>query len=225
MAITLTAVTSKKGSILLALVLLKLAISAGLFFAFGSKAMAFSEPEFQSAFQQFAAAPGAEEKAAEAFTALLKKEPAHPVLMAYAGAATTKLAGTTMFPWKKMSYAEDGMAMLDKALQLAQAADPKLLHKGTPFLLEVKFVAANTFLAVPGFMNRAERGNKLLNEVLTDAQFEKTASGFRGAVWMRAAGLAMQQKRNADARRFLESVIHSEAPQSAAAKAMLKEVA
>jgi hypothetical protein len=225
MAITLTAVTSKKGSILLALVLLKLAISAGLFFAFGSKAMAFSEPEFQSAFQQFAAAPGAEEKAAEAFTALLKKEPAHPVLMAYAGAATTKLAGTTMFPWKKMSYAEDGMAMLDKALQLAQAAEPKLLHNGVPFLLEVKFVAANTFLAVPGFMNRAERGNKLLNEVLTDAQFEKTASGFRGAVWMRAAGLAMQQKRNADARRFLESVIHSEAPQSAAAKAMLKEVA
>jgi hypothetical protein len=42
---------------------------------------------------------------------------------------------------------------------------------------------------------------------------------------MRAASLAMQQKRNADARRFLESVIHSEAPQSAAAKAMLKEVA
>lgn len=225
MAITLTAVTSKKGSILLTLVLLKLAISAGLFFAFGSKALAFSEPEFQSAFQQFIAASGSEEQAAEAFTALLKKEPAHPVLMAYAGAATTKLAGTTMFPWKKMSYAEDGMAMLDKALQLAQAAEPKLLHMGTPFLLEVKFVAANTFLAVPGFMNRAERGNKLLNEVLADAQFEKTAVGFRGTVWMRAANLALQQKRSADARRFLESVIRSEAPQSAAAKVMLKEVA
>ncbi|MFZ6749028.1 hypothetical protein [Undibacterium sp. Ren11W] len=225
MTTTFNAAVGKKFSILFVLILLKLAISAGLFLAFGSKALAFSEPEFQSAFQQFMAAPGSEEQAAESFTALLKKEPAHPLLMAYAGAATTKLANTTMFPWKKMSYVEDGMAMLDKAVQLAQVADPKLLHGDTPLPLEVKFVAANTFLAVPGFLNRAERGSKLLNEVLADAQFEKTASGFRGAVWMRAAGLAVQQKRHADARRFLESVIRSEAPQSAAAKAMLKEVA
>lgn len=36
-----------------------------------------------------------------------------------------------------------------------------LLHQEVPAVLEVRFAAANTFLAVPGFMNRVARGAKL----------------------------------------------------------------
>ncbi|MFZ6814123.1 hypothetical protein ACO0K3_06615 [Undibacterium sp. Rencai35W] len=202
----------------------KIALSTLLALSISSNAAAYSEPQFQSAFQHFMAhsGQGDEEKAAEAFNTLLKQEPANPLLMAYAGAATSKLATTTIFPWKKMSYAEEGLAMLDKALQIA--ANSTALHDSTPVILEVKFVAANTFLAVPGFMNRSVRGSKLLSDVIDNPQLEKTHAGFRGAVWMRAAALALEQKRPDDAKRFLNNIIQNNAPQAEAARGMLKGV-
>jgi hypothetical protein len=80
-------------------------------------------------------------------------EPTNPVLLAYTGAATAMKANTTWLPWKKMGFAEDGLAQLDKALAMLTPPQ-RPVQNGTPGVLEVKFVAANTFLAVPGFMNR-----------------------------------------------------------------------
>ncbi len=215
----------KKTVALAAILLLKLCFTAAFFSVASAKAMAASEPEFQAALQQLISPTGSKELAAESFSALLKKEPGNPLLMAYAGAAASSLATTTYFPWKKMSYAEDGMAMLDKALQLVAASDGSAMHGTTAVLLEVKFTASNTFLAVPGFMNRGPRGEQLLAEVLAHKQFEQAALGFRGAVWMRAARLALEQKRSDDAKRFLNAVIQNAAPQAEAAKVLLKGVA
>lgn len=215
---------SAKKTSAVAACLLQLSFGAALLGS-GGQALAFSEPEFQSALQLMIAPGGSEERAAEAFSALLKQEPANPLLMAYAGTATARLAVSTVFPWKKMSYAEEGLAMLDKALQLVANVDGSALHGSTAIVLEVKFTAGNTFLAVPGFMNRAARGSKLLDEVLESKQFEQAALGFRGAVWMRAAKLALEQKRTEDARRYLNEIISHNAPQQEAAKGILKGVA
>jgi hypothetical protein len=80
-------------------------------------AMAATDAAFAGAFQQFSSASMGDtssiDKAADSFDALSKAEPANPVLMAYAGATTAMKASTTMLPLKKMSYAEDGMALLD----------------------------------------------------------------------------------------------------------------
>lgn len=203
----------------------KILLASSLALLVSSQAMAFSEPEFKTAFQQFTqSGKGSEEAAANAFNELLKQDPASPLIMAYAGASTGKLAVTTMFPWKKMSYAEDGMAMLEKALQLAAANENAQSHGSTPAILEVKYVAASTFLAVPAFMNRGPRGAKLLNEVLEHKQFDKAEPGFRGSVLMRAASLANEQKRPEDAKRYLNEVVKQNAPQAEAAKAMLKGI-
>lgn len=191
-------------------------------------ASAAPEPAFQSAFRQFNSASAGDtaavDKAADAFDALLKAEPANPVLMAYAGAATAMKAGTTMVPWKKMSYAEDGLALLDKALAMLTPAHDAPVQHGTPGALEVKFIAANTFLAVPGFMNRGARGTKLLNEVLASPLFASAPLPFKGQVWMRAAALATKEQRTADAKRHLNEVIMQGAPQAEAAKAKLAQV-
>ncbi|MFZ6778999.1 hypothetical protein ACO0LD_19405 [Undibacterium sp. Ji83W] len=203
----------------------KILLASSLALLVSSQAMAFSEPEFKTAFQQFTqSGKGSEEAAASAFNELLKQDPASPLIMAYAGASTGRLAVTTMFPWKKMSYAEDGMAMLEKALQLAAANENAQAHGSTPVILEVKYVAASTFLAVPAFMNRGPRGVKLLNEVLEHKQFDKAEPGFRGSVLMRAASLANEQKRPEDAKRYLNEVVKQNAPQAEAAKAMLKGI-
>jgi hypothetical protein len=194
-----------------------------------SPAFAAADAPFQSAFQTFAQAQAGDkaavDAAADAFDTLLKAEPTNPVLMAYAGASTTLKATTTSLPWKKMSFAEDGLAQIDKALAMLTPAHDAPIQRGTPGVLEVRFVAATTFLGVPPFMNRAERGAKLLGEVLASPLFERAPLPFKGAVWMRAAALADKEQRKDDARRYFNEVIQHAAPQADAARAKLKEMA
>ena len=62
------------------------------------------------------------------FTALLQARPGDPRLMAYAGAATAMQARTTWLPWKKIGHAEDGLALIDRALaRLTLAHDAERL--------------------------------------------------------------------------------------------------
>jgi hypothetical protein len=192
-------------------------------------ACAAADAPFQSAFQSFSQASAGDKSAidpaADAFETLLKAEPTNPVLMAYAGASTALKAQSTALPWKKMGFAEDGLAQLDKALAMLTPAHDAPIQRGTPGALEVRFVAATTFLAVPPFMNRAERGAKLLGEVLASPLFERAPLPFKGAVWMRAATQATKDQRKDDARRYFNEVIEHAAPQADAARAKLKELA
>ena len=190
---------------------------------------AASEAQFAPAFTLFSQASAGDgaaiDKAAESFEALLKAEPSNPVLMAYAGASTTMKATTTLLPWKKMNYAEDGMAAQDKALAMLTPEHDAVVQHGTPGSLEVRFVAANTFLAVPGFMNRAARGAKLLGEVLASPLLATAPLGFQGSVWLASARLALKEKRTDDARAYLNQVIKANAPQAQAAREQLKALA
>ena len=203
-----------------------LVVAAAVLLATAAQAAPAPEAQFQGAFAQFSQAQtgdsAAIDKAADAFSALLRAEPDNPVLMAYAGAATSLKATTTRLPWKKMSYAEDGMAMIDKALAMLAPAHNAVVQNGTPGALEVRFVAASTFLAVPGFMNRGARGAKLLGEVLNNPLLAQAPLGVQGAVWLRSAALAQAEKRPEDARKYLNKVINNKAPQADAARAQLK---
>jgi len=196
-----------------------------LIFAAPLRAVA-AAPAFEQALATFAQANNGErsaiEPAAEAFETLLGAEPGNPVLMAYAGAAGAMRARTTLLPWKKMAYAEDGLAQLDKALALLRPTHDAPWQGGIPAALDVKFTAASTFLAVPGFMNRAARGARLLDEVLASPLFAAAPLSFKGRVWLRAAALAADEQRTADARRLLGEVTASGAPQAAEAAARLK---
>ncbi|NDY90223.1 hypothetical protein [Ideonella livida] len=152
-------------------------------------------PALSTAFGQFQrAAEGdkeAMEAAAEALAAALRQQPANLTLLAYAGASQTMLANTTMLPWKKMRFADDGLAQLDKALAQLNAAHEAPDLRGVPTVLEVKLLAANTFLAVPGFFNRSERGARLLHEVLRNPLLASAPASFKESV-------AAAQKRHAD---------------------------
>ncbi len=197
--------------------------------AAASQACAAPEPAFQSAFQQFSQASagdaGAVDKAAAAFASLLQAEPANPVLMAYAGASEAMKARHTALPWKKIGHAEDGLALVDKALALLAPAHDAAVQHGTPGSLEVRLVAANTFLAMPGFMNRGARGAKLLGDVLASPLFAAAPLAFQGSVWMLAASTATKDKRVEDAQRYLNEVISRNAPQADKARALLKAAA
>jgi hypothetical protein len=189
-------------------------------------ALGASEADFLSATKDFDAAQAGDaaalQRAADAFEALLRAQPGNPVLLAYSGAATAMKASTTMLPWKKMGFAEDGLAQLDKALDLLTTAHDAPLYRHTPAVLETRLTAANTFLAVPGFMNRGERGAKLLQQVLDSPLLAASPLPFRGVVWMRAGRQAQKDQRTADARRWYGLVVAQNAPQGKDAQAALK---
>ena len=144
--------------------------------------------------------------------------------MAYAGACTAMKAATTMVPMRKLAYADDGMALIDKALSRLTPAHDAPIQRGTPGSLEVRFVAASTFLAVPSFMNRGARGSKLLGEVMASPLFAQSPLPFQGTVWLRAAAQARKDQHPDEARRYLDQVVAHHAPQAKQAQSMLKEL-
>lgn len=206
------------------------AVLASLLMISGPLVAAAPEPAYDAAFSVFqqAAAGGdakAIEAAAEQFGRLAAAEPADPVLLAYSGAATAMRATTTMLPWRKLAFADEGLAQLDKALALLNAEHDALLHKNVPATLEARFVAASTFLRLPAMFNRHARGARLLDEVLKSPLLPAAPAGFRAAVWMRAADEAAADKRPNDARQWLQQVVASGAPQATGAQAKLKAIA
>lgn len=166
----------------------------------------------------------ATQAAADRWTALAAAEPGNPVARAYAGSAVSLQATTTMLPWRKMGFAEDGLALIDKALaQLGPEHDTQRVA-GTPMALLVRFTAASTFLALPGMFNRGARGEEQLRLTLEHAGFAGAPLGFKAAVWLRAGQHAAKQQRKDEARKLFERVVASQAPQAAAAQQQLKDL-
>lgn len=209
--------------------LVSAALGTALATQFAPAALGATAVSFDTAVHEFqranAGVESAIEPAVERFGALLLADPANPVLLAYSGAATAMRARATLLPWKKMGFAEDGLAQVDKALALLTPAHDVPLYRGTPASLETRFTAASVFLAMPGMFNRHARGAKLLDEVLASPLFVQAPLGFRGAVWLRAGVEAIADKRPDDARRLLRQVLSSGAPQAEAASAKLREIA
>jgi hypothetical protein len=156
------------------------------------------------------------EPAAEQYTALSAADPSDPVLRAYAGAATSMRANTTMLPWRKMSYAEDGLAQIDKALaQLGAAQERAASPAGVPVALEVRYVAASTFLALPGLFNRGARGEQLLAQVLAAPALAQAPAGFQATVWLYAGRHAVKNGKRDEARQWLQRAADSGVTQQA----------
>lgn len=155
--------------------------------------------------------------AVERWRALLAAEPTNPLLRAHAGAAVALQATTTMLPWRKMGYAEDGLALIDKALAQLGAEHDAQLVAGTPVALLTRFTSASTFIALPGFFNRGVRGEDLLAAVQKHPAFLTAPLPFRGSVWVTAARHAAKGGHKDEARRLLALVTQSGAPQADAA--------
>jgi hypothetical protein len=205
-------------------------LAASLVMASPAARSAVPAQAYEAAFTQFQKAAGdggaaTIDAAAEQFGRLSADEPGDPVLLAYSGAATAMRATTTVLPWKRLAYADDGLAQIDKALTMLNTGHDALLHKNVPASLETRFVAANTFMRLPAMFNRHARGAKLLDDVLKSPLLATAPAPFRAAVWMRAADEAAANQRPDEARQWLQQVVASGAPQAARAQARLKEIA
>jgi hypothetical protein len=154
----------------------------------------------------------------------VQAEPANPLLLVSFGAATTLQAKGTIWPWKKIAHAEDGLALQDKALALLSPATDARVQDGVAETLLVRFTAASTFLAVPRSFGRREQGVKLLGDVLGSPLFDAAPLPFRGAVWLRAARVAGDDAKPEQARQYLNAIIENNAPQATEARAQLEQI-
>lgn len=157
---------------------------------------------------------------ARSFNNLLQQEPGNPLLMSYAGAATAKSSLDKFATAEKITALQNGTAMVEQALQLADHS--QAMHGSVPVALEVRFVAASTYLAVPKVMNRHDKGEQLLKDVIDARQFAQTDVNFRGAVWMRAATLAAEKNQADEAKKYLNEIVKNNAPQAVKATQLLQ---
>lgn len=180
---------------------------------------------YETAFAQFqlvlhGQADAADEAAAR-WREVSAASPTDPVPRAYAGASTAMMARSTVLPWRKMTYAEDGLALIDKALAMLTPAHDAPAHRQIPTSLETRFVAATTFHGLPDMFNRHERGAALMNEVANSPLLATTPAEFRAAVWLAAGDAAAKDKRADEARQWFQKAAASGTSQAAAAQARL----
>lgn len=177
----------------------------------------------QGQFQQAAAGQTAAiAPALVAWQALLAAEAGNLTARAHVGALTAMQANTTLLPWRKMGFADDGLALLDKALAQLTPAHDQQLFNSVPVSLQVRLVAAGTFGALPAMFNRGERASRLLDSLVKSPLLGSTPPGFQAAVWLQAGKLAARNQRSDEARQWFNRVMASGAPQAAEAQALLK---
>ncbi|MCO1336352.1 hypothetical protein MO867_18630 [Microbulbifer sp. OS29] len=105
----------------------------------------------------------------EYFKLAQEQDPGDPVALFYLGASETLMASESWLPWNKVSYAENGIARMDKALMMMEELkNPGLSVEGIPHDLLFKGIAATTFTKVPKFFNAFDRGYGLYHELMAD---------------------------------------------------------
>ncbi|WP_445358717.1 hypothetical protein [Microbulbifer sp. ANSA005] len=132
--------------------------------------LAAQDAQMEGLYQKAAAQGGAAiEESYEAFKALQKDNPSDPIALFYLGASETLMAKESWLPWRKVSYAENGIARMDKALTIIEEMDnPGRSSQGMPQDLLLKGIAATTFTKVPKFFNSFDRGFELYHELMGD---------------------------------------------------------
>lgn len=191
---------------------------------------AHSGPAFAAARQQFLAGSAgdasARDASIEAFEKLSGSQPGNPVFLAYQGAGLALRGRDAMMPWDKMKYAEKGADMVEKAVSLLSPEHDSLLLNGTPVSIETRLVAANTLLALPGFMNRRPGGKRALQAALESPALAQAPAPVRANLFAVAARVAAEENRAGDEIGYLRQVVATQAgtPPVAKAAARLKEL-
>lgn len=133
------------------------------------------------------------EPAVAAFEALARGEPRNPVYASYLGSAVALRARSTLMPWNRLKYAEEGIDHLDRALAALRPEHDKELLRGVPMAIEARLTAANTFLRLPdGVFHRRAQGRKLVAELLKHPALPGAPQAIRGAVAAAAAEAARE---------------------------------
>ena len=145
-------------------------------------------------------------KAIQRFKHLSHQNPQEPVLLAYLGACMTLQGRDAANNLNKRRLTEDGLGKIDKALTMqAQRTDQNPVHD-----MDTLLVAANSFIHIPAFFNRHDKGKQLLQQILDDSGFDGMAAGFKAATYLAAALVANGDGDNDAYRHYLDLTVSTD---------------
>jgi len=140
------------------------------------------------------------------FRSLNLGHPNDPVFLAYFGASITLQGRDAPNNIDKKRLTEEGLGRIDQALKRLPPNDIK--RSSRP--LDTMLVAANSFIHIPSFFNRYERGKQLLREILKHRDFNEMAAGFKAATYLAAALVANGDGDEKEYRRYLDLTVSTD---------------
>ncbi len=144
--------------------------------------------------------------AIQRFRSLSQRHPEDPVYVAYLGASITLQGRDAQNGINKQRFTEEGLEQIDHALKML--SDGKVVPSYRR--LDTQLVAANSFIYIPSFFNRYDRGKRLLHEILEDSNFDEMAPGFKAAAYFTAALVARGEGDKIEYRRYLDLTVNTD---------------
>lgn len=140
------------------------------------------------------------------FRSLSQHHSADPVYLAYLGASITLQGRDAQNGVNKQRYTEEGLGKIDQALKMLSDNDEIPSSRR----LDTMLVAANSFIYIPAFFNRYDRGKRLLGEILEHKDFNGMAAGFKAAAYFAAAMVARGETDEDSYHRYLKLIIDTD---------------
>jgi len=138
-------------------------------------------------------------KATKRFRTLSLRYPENPVFLAYLGASMTLQGRDAQNNLDKQRLTEAGLKKIERALKQL----PEDNGEHSAIYLDTQLVAASSFIYIPAFFNRYERGQRLLQAILEHHDFNRMAAAFRAATYFSAALVARGNEDDDEYRRYL----------------------
>ncbi|MCG7585933.1 hypothetical protein [Photobacterium sp. OFAV2-7] len=123
---------------------------------------------------------------------LIEAEGPKPLTMVYLGGTETLKGRDAWMPWNKMKYVEQGLAKIDKGLDILDAyplslAEQRVISGIHEYYL-AQAISASTFTLLPDMFNYFERGYDIYLSLLEQPEFAKEP--FAATAWI--YGFAVQ---------------------------------
>ncbi len=145
-------------------------------------------------------------KATLRFGALIASYPREPVFLAYHGACITLQGRDAPNNLDKQRLTEEGLGEIDRALDMLKAS----ADQGSPHYLDTLLVAANSYIHIPAFFDRNDKGKRLLQEILAHPAFNGMAAGYKAATYLAAALVAHGEGDDNAYRDYLNQTVNTD---------------
>lgn len=112
----------------------------------------------------------------------------------YLGATETLVGRDAWMPWNKLSYTENGLARMNKALKLIGEKEQLQYYHYLPKSLYMQANAAATFTQVPDMFNTFEQGYQLFQNIIKQEAFIQAPAEATTWVYYQAIKAALKAK-------------------------------
>lgn len=148
-----------------------------------------------------------------------EQDPSDAWTLFHYGAVEALKGDDAFLPWSKMRFTENGLARMDKALNMLDQQNWEQHFRGLPQALYMQASAAATFTSVPDFFKVSEQGLALFSDVIDHAEFNAAPAQATSWVYWRAIKAAKQHDRDAQAEDWYQRLQQSGVNDQYSAKA------